>query len=161
MYDYIVKNLDVLEYDLKEGKVVTPKGTNGTRCNSTGYLRVKVRGKLLQVHQVLAVIYFGDKCLGKQVNHIDGNKTNNVKGNLEMVSRTENIKHAWESGLNANTGKNSPRGVDNVSSKLSTEDVIYIRENKHLTSIELAKKFDMSSSTIRRARRGDTYKNVK
>jgi hypothetical protein len=39
----------------------------------------------------------------KEVNHIDGNKTNACASNLEWCSPTENVKHAHDYGLNSNT----------------------------------------------------------
>ena len=35
----------------------------------------------------------------KEVNHIDGDKTNNKLENLELVTHSENLKHAVKNGL--------------------------------------------------------------
>lgn len=43
-----------------------------------------------------------------EINHIDGNKSNNCIDNLEWCTRSENMKHAFENGLiKNNTGPNS------------------------------------------------------
>jgi hypothetical protein len=39
------------------------------------------------------------------VNHIDGNKTNNIVSNLEWVNNSENQLHAYKLGLNYVTGR--------------------------------------------------------
>lgn len=159
MYQFILENKEMIKKDLNKGVILTPKGTNGTICSSTGYLRVKVNKKLLQVHQILAVEYFGEKCIGMTVNHIDGDKLNNKKENLEMISRRDNIKHQWENGLAFNRGKEMR--------KLSEDKVRYIRDN-HVpfkktgenTLSALAEKFGVSKSTIKNVVNGTTYKDI-
>lgn len=99
MYDFILNNKDRLEYNLEEGTIKTPMGTKGTVCTSTGYLRVKVNKKTLQVHQILSVIYYGESNIGMTVNHKDGNKLNNKKSNLELLSLEDNIKEGFKTGL--------------------------------------------------------------
>ena len=99
MYDFIISIKDDVKYDLDKGIVITPKGTNGTVCSTTGYLKFKKNKKTLQVHQFLAVLYFRESCVGMQVNHINGNKLDNRKSNLEVISQIDNIKHQWKTGL--------------------------------------------------------------
>ena len=99
MYNFIIENMENFNVDLEKGLIITPKGTNGTVCTSTGYLKFKHKGRSLQVHQVLAVFYFGEKCIGMQINHINGNKLVNTKYNLEPLTIQENIKHQFENGL--------------------------------------------------------------
>lgn len=159
MYDFIVQNRDCINIDLENGIITTPKGTNGTICSSTGYLRVKINKRLLQVHQILAVEYFGEKCIGMTVNHINGDKLNNKKENLEVISHRENVEHQWESGLAFNRGKEMR--------KLSEDKVRYIRDS-HVpfkktgenTLSALAEKFGVSKSTIKDIVNRATYKEI-
>ena len=158
MYNFIENNLHKINYNIDEGIIFTPKGTNGTVCSSTGYLRVKINKKTLQVHQILSVIYFGKKCIGMQNNHINGNKLDNKKENLELLTREQNIKHAWSTGLHEN-GLKSKSGCNNLFSKLSKDDVIYIRDSNE-TNVKLAKMFNVCEKTISSARRYKSYKEV-
>lgn len=66
---------------------------------SKGYYRVGLRDlethkkKMFGVHRLVAICFVeGDITL--TVNHIDGNKLNNIYTNLEFISATDNIKHA-------------------------------------------------------------------
>lgn len=74
-----------------------------TFVSYNGYERVGMRGGkiTLTVHQLVAEAFCGGKIGGKQINHIDGNKLNNLSTNLEWVTASENIRHALDSGLRA------------------------------------------------------------
>lgn len=73
--------------------------------NPNGYMKVqlKMNGKLSQqlVHRVVALHFLPNPYGHEQVNHIDGDKTNNAVSNLEWVSREENIQHSLATGLRA------------------------------------------------------------
>lgn len=162
MYNFIKENEDRLKYDLEKGLVITPKNTNGTICTSTGYLRVKVNKKALQVHQIMAVKYFGDKCIGMQINHKDGNKLNNLKTNLDLVTREENIKHGWNNGLYNNskkTGFYNLLGSKHPNSKLTEEQARYIKYSDKKTK-ELSDMFNVDPRTIRYVRGGVGWRHI-
>lgn len=68
-----------------------------------GYLRLQLqyngKCKNLMVHRIVAEAFLENKELKPEVNHIDGNKTNNKINNLEWVTSSENQQHAYENYL--------------------------------------------------------------
>lgn len=55
--------------------------------------------KPFMVHKLVAEAFHSYDHEGLQVNHIDGNKLNNCTDNLEWVTGSANIKHAYKTGL--------------------------------------------------------------
>lgn len=72
-----------------------------TKCS--GYLAVILRKdkipKLKQVHRLVAEAFVENPEVKSEVNHKDGNKTNNHVDNLEWATRSENQRHAIKTGL--------------------------------------------------------------
>jgi hypothetical protein len=66
---------------------------------SKGYMKVSVGSRTVSVHRLVAVAFIPNPEHLREVNHIDGNKANNNVENLEWVTRSQNMKHAYANGL--------------------------------------------------------------
>ncbi|QDA60261.1 HNH endonuclease [Hymenobacter jejuensis] len=70
-----------------------------------GYIRVAIlfegvkRRKLCSMHRLVALRFIANPDNKPDVNHIDGNKANNSIENLEWVTKSENTRHAFATGL--------------------------------------------------------------
>ena len=86
--------------DIENGTVKSINGLIGGKRGS-GYLGLtaNIEGDIVQCynHQVIAVFIWGDKCIGKEINHINRKKTDNRGLNLELVTRQENVLHCLNS----------------------------------------------------------------
>ncbi len=86
-----------------------------------GYDRVGIGGKkhplIITVHILVARAFIPNPENKPQVNHKDGNKSNNCVSNLEWVTGKENIQHAIKNGLRPVMAYKPPKGKDHYSSK--------------------------------------------
>lgn len=77
-----------------------------SKCLSEkGYVMVDFRctnnkSKCIKIHRIVAWMFVpGFDELHDEVNHKDGDKTNNHASNLEWTTRSENIRHGFRTGL--------------------------------------------------------------
>lgn len=77
----------------KKGRVLRP-GVGGT-----GYRTVSLRGKTYKVARLVAYAFLDRPAGASVINHIDGNKLNDIAWNLEWVTQAENNDHALRCGL--------------------------------------------------------------
>lgn len=88
----------------KEGIVLSLRTNKLLRWHKecSGYLSVPIRnGKAhyMFLHRLLAEMFIPNPKNLPEVNHIDGNKENNSLDNLEWVTGSENIRHAFTHDL--------------------------------------------------------------
>lgn len=55
----------------------------------------------VKIHQLMVEQFIGAVPDGYVINHKDGDKHNNSCENLEVITNAENIRHAWNMGLNS------------------------------------------------------------
>ena len=107
-----------------------------------GYLRVKIDGKHSYVAGIVAETFICPRPNGLEVNHKNGVKTDNSANNLEWVTKTENIAHAFRLGLNKGS-----LGADHPNAKLTESAVREIRKTPNGTR-GLAAKYGVDRSLI-------------
>ena len=99
---------NILEYDETSPSCLTWKITTSTKAiagnpagtlDSQNYWVVRYKGKGYKVHRVIFIL---DKIniSGKQVDHIDGNRSNNLKTNLRVVSHAVNSRNIGKNKRN-------------------------------------------------------------
>lgn len=96
----VVKSLD-REIPHSKGGVASIKGRIlKPHANKCGGLRVKLwcegRVKSHQIHRLVAAAYIANPENKPEVNHKDGDRSNNKVVNLEWVTASENIQHSYD-----------------------------------------------------------------
>lgn len=71
--------------------------------SSRGYIHIKVLGSAYLAHRLAWLHSRGEWPLG-QIDHIDGNKTNNAIANLRDVSQSVNMQNRRTASINSSSG---------------------------------------------------------
>lgn len=115
-----------------------------------GYLAVgsKEQGvkRTHYVHRLVAEAFLGEPVDANEVNHLDGDKTNNKVENLEWTTHSSNLQHAVRTGL-----------AGRVS--LTVAEVRRIRDliSRGVRCTEIAEQFGVSLSAVNHIRLGHTW----
>ncbi len=122
---------------------IQPPSIAGREYNSIVLRKNGITKQFCQ-HRLIAETFISNPLNLKEVNHINGIKTDNRIENLEWVSPLQNVKKAWETGLC------TPRiGVLNGRAVLKESDILKIRElGESKNYKEIGEEFNVSNTTI-------------
>jgi len=113
------------------------------------YVTFKKKGnrKTSLVHRLVAMAFIPNNCNKPEVNHIDGNPSNNNVENLEWVTKQENCKHAYVNNLFTLKEYNKK-----IAKKVICDGIEYPN------SYALAKKLKVSVCSVRNVLKGRSKK---
>ena len=139
-----------------DGKIIKPS------INPGGYEIIGLSmgdGRIYRsVHSLVATAFIGPYPEGKEINHIDGVKTNNNAGNLEYVTKSENQLHAYDMGLSTPL-----RGESHNMAKLSEKyvlEIIGLLDEGVLTQTEIAEMYGVVPGSISNINCGKTWQDL-
>ena len=140
-----------------------PGKTMSQRASPRGEKRVDLwdrKGKSHFVHRLVAEAFCEKPDDAVEVNHINGDPRDNRAVNLEWVTKSQNIQHAYDNGL---ATPNPIYGEKNPKSKLKASDLAVIEKMKldGKSSYEIASEFGVNASTIQRVLKKKTWRNAR
>ena len=76
------------------GKLRRKSGICVQHRNRLGYMTVHINGKIYYIHRLLAITYIENPENKKEIDHIDGNPSNNSLDNLRWATHKENLNNS-------------------------------------------------------------------
>lgn len=109
MFDFIDYNPEtgVFTWTKPRGRFSALVGSRAGALREDGYRQIKINGKYIKEHRLAWYLTFGEwpPC---EIDHIDGNRSNNAIANLRPATKADNAH-------NRRLNKNSSTGVKGVS----------------------------------------------
>lgn len=131
--------------NIRTGKILK------NRPDKDGYSRVELysengKGHPKKVHRLVAQAFLKYDPERDQVNHINGNKTDNRVENLEWCTRSENTRHAYANNLFQYNIKPAIAAHTKLTPS-DKETIIQLRRNG-ISVKDIAKTYEISLNTV-------------
>jgi hypothetical protein len=150
---YQVSNLGRVK-SLKFGRERILKPQEGKQGYMHVFLYKEGDVKFYRVHRLMMLAFVGESNL--QVNHINGIKTDNRLENLEYCTGSQNIKHAFNTGLSVPV-----KGEKHGRSKITRACVERIKYgHQGVSQKEIARIYGITQSQVSRVRSGRLWKHI-
>ena len=139
---------------IRRGRTMRPHH----HINGYVYVTLCKNGKkeVFRLHRLVLMVFVGPSDL--ECNHKNGNKSDNRLCNLEYVTRSENMKHAYDTGLNA-----GPVGSKCGAAKLNEKQVLELRrlfETGEYSQVKLGKMFGLGRSAVNQIVHRKRWKHI-
>ena len=157
---------EFINYEIcDEGYVISNKPSGRLKLKphitNSGYLRINLsKGSVYvhrSIHRLVAEYFIPNPHKRTEVNHKDGNKTNNHAANLEWVTRKQNVLHSFKEG------NRKVLFGDRFKTPKLTEDLvrqIRIKHREGKTISSMSRYYTVSRSTISNVVRGIYWRHV-
>lgn len=149
----------------KEGRVISMKRdcrVLKTQIDKKGYCRLTTthnrKHETFKVHRLVAKTFIPNPKNLATVNHKDGNKNNNHVDNLEWMSNTDNMRHAYRTGI-----REELKGEESNTSILTEKQarsIIYLLKTTDARHHTIAKLYNVSRSCITDINTGKSWKHI-
>ena len=137
--------------------IMRPARSFDYRRGTKEYYKTALDGRTIVVHRIIALAWIPNPEGKPFVNHINGNKADNRAENLEWCTTSENMLHAYRTGL-----EKKQLGENHHAAKLTEEKVRRFKREWAMrprlkTRKEYAEEFGVSEATIKDIVRGKSW----
>lgn len=128
------------------------------QSNAQGYKYVNLCNgscKPKKIHRLVADAFIPNPLNKKCINHIDGNKSNNTVSNLEWCNHSENLNHAYKTGLRKPVKQK-------IEASPARKEIMDVETNRIYPSVnELVRLLGMPRTTFNRKLKKGLLNNYK
>ena len=139
-----------------------PKLLKSKSINSYPKIAILKNGvkKYIRIHNLIADFYIPQDESRIYINHINGNKSNYHPLNLERVTNSENVAHAYKYKLNNSYNKNGDKNPNSILSKNKVDAIRMLFSTGLYSKGFLSKMFNVAKTSISNIIEYKTWRDI-